>query len=159
MRLRVQPLASLSGSRIQCCLELWCRSQTRLALLWLWRRPKATALIRSLAWEPPYATGVALEKPKSQKAKKKKKKKERKEDKFCTSPCVCLWKFTSEVFKVFQGSRQFSLLSLCLCLLLATHTHTHTSLKISSDSLLPTHFSLCHSNNSFRFHCDREKNY
>ena len=33
-------------------------------LLWLWRRPAATALIRPLAWEPPYATGVALEKTK-----------------------------------------------------------------------------------------------
>ena len=33
-------------------------------LLWLWRRPAATALIRPLAWEPPYATGVALKRPK-----------------------------------------------------------------------------------------------
>ena len=33
-------------------------------------RPAATALIRPLAWEPPYALGAAL---KSQKAKKKKK--------------------------------------------------------------------------------------
>ena len=31
-------------------------------LLWLWCRPVATALIRPLAWEPPYAMGVALEK-------------------------------------------------------------------------------------------------
>ena len=38
-----------------------------LALLWLWRRPAATALIRPLAWEPPYAMGVALEKAKRQK--------------------------------------------------------------------------------------------
>ena len=30
MRLRVRSLASLSGLRIQCCCELWCRSQTRL---------------------------------------------------------------------------------------------------------------------------------
>ena len=30
MRLRVRSLASLSGIRIQCCPELWCRSQTRL---------------------------------------------------------------------------------------------------------------------------------
>ena len=30
-----------------------------LALLWLWRRPAAIALIRSLAWEPPYAEGAA----------------------------------------------------------------------------------------------------
>ena len=34
------------------------------ALLWLWRRPVATALIRPLAWESPYTTGVALEKAK-----------------------------------------------------------------------------------------------
>ena len=33
-----------------------------LALLWLWHRPAATGLIRPLAWELPYATGVALEK-------------------------------------------------------------------------------------------------
>ena len=32
-----------------------------LALLWLWRRPVATAPIRPLAWEPPYAPGAALE--------------------------------------------------------------------------------------------------
>ena len=41
-----------------------------LALLWLWYRLVATALIRPLAWEPPYAGDVAL---KSQKKKKKKK--------------------------------------------------------------------------------------
>ena len=38
-------------------------------LLWPWYRPVATALIRPLAWEPPYAKGAALEK-----AKKKKKR-------------------------------------------------------------------------------------
>ena len=32
------------------------------ALLWPWRGPAATAPIRPLAWEPPYAEGVALEK-------------------------------------------------------------------------------------------------
>ena len=31
------------------------------ALLWPWCRLAATALIQSLAWEPPYATGVAQE--------------------------------------------------------------------------------------------------
>ena len=51
------------------------------ALLWLWCRLVATALIQPLAWEPPYATGVAQEiattttKDKRQKKKKKKKKK------------------------------------------------------------------------------------
>ena len=29
-------------------------------LLWLWCRPAAVAPIRPLAWELPYATGVAL---------------------------------------------------------------------------------------------------
>ena len=33
-------------------------------LLWLWHRPAATALIRPLAWEPPYASGAAIEKTK-----------------------------------------------------------------------------------------------
>ena len=33
-----------------------------LVLLWLWCRPAATALIQSLAWELPYAMGVALNK-------------------------------------------------------------------------------------------------
>ena len=36
------------------------------ALLWLWRRPVATTRIRPLAWETPYATGVAPEKAKRQ---------------------------------------------------------------------------------------------
>ena len=54
--------------------ELWCRSQTCLgsdpALLWLWRRPVATALIGPLAWEPPHAAGVALKVPKKKKKPK-----------------------------------------------------------------------------------------
>ena len=36
-------------------------------LLWLWRRPAATALIGPLAWEPPYVVGAALEKAKKRK--------------------------------------------------------------------------------------------
>ena len=35
-----------------------------LALLWLWCWPAATALIRPLGWEPPYAVGAALKKKK-----------------------------------------------------------------------------------------------
>ena len=34
-------------------------------------RPAATAPIRPLAWEPPYAAGAALEKTKDKKKKKK----------------------------------------------------------------------------------------
>ena len=43
-------------------------------LLWFWHRPAATALIRPLAWEPPFAMGAALEKAKWQKKKKDKEK-------------------------------------------------------------------------------------
>ena len=42
------------------------------ALLWLWCRLAATAPIRPLAWEPPYATGAAQEM-----AKKRPKRKEK----------------------------------------------------------------------------------
>ena len=47
MRVQVWSLASLSRLRIQRCCELWCR-------------PAAAALIRPLAWELPYATGMAI---------------------------------------------------------------------------------------------------
>ena len=39
------------------------RHNSDLALLWPWCRPVATAPIRPLAWKPPYAAGVALERP------------------------------------------------------------------------------------------------
>ena len=38
------------------------RRSSDLALLWLWCRPAAAALIGPLAWEPPYAVGAALKK-------------------------------------------------------------------------------------------------
>ena len=34
------------------------------SLLWLWCRLAAAALIGPLAWEPPYAVGMALKNPK-----------------------------------------------------------------------------------------------
>ena len=43
-------------------------------LLWLWRSPAATALIRPLAWEPPYTTGVALKNKKDKNKNKNKNK-------------------------------------------------------------------------------------
>ena len=44
-------------------------------MLRLWCRLVAAALIQPLAWEPPYAVGVAQEMAKRQKGAKKKKKK------------------------------------------------------------------------------------
>ena len=63
MRLRVQSLALLSGLRIRCCYELWCRSQMRLGS-YVAVCSCGVALIGPLAWEPSY---MAL------KSKKKKK--------------------------------------------------------------------------------------
>ena len=37
-----------------------------LALLWLWRRPATTTLIRPLAWEAPCAMGAALKRQKKE---------------------------------------------------------------------------------------------
>ena len=51
------------------------RRGSDLVLLWLWHRLMVTAPIEPLAWESPYAVGVALERPKYKKKKKKKKKK------------------------------------------------------------------------------------
>jgi len=51
-----------------------CRQGSDLVLLWLWCRPAATAPIRPLAWEPPYAAGVALKKRQKDKNKSINKK-------------------------------------------------------------------------------------
>ncbi len=47
-----------------------CRRGSDPELLWLWRRPVAAAPIRPIAWEPPYASGAALEKAKGKINKK-----------------------------------------------------------------------------------------
>ena len=54
---------------VSCGVGRRCDSDPEL--LWLWRRPMAIALIRPLACEPPYATGVALEKTNKTKQNKK----------------------------------------------------------------------------------------
>ena len=43
------------------------RHSSNLALLWLWRRLAAIALIQPLAWEPPYAVSTALKRQKKKK--------------------------------------------------------------------------------------------
>ena len=51
-------LAQWSGVAVSCGVGLRCGSDPML--LWPWCRTVAAAPIRPLAWEPPYATGVAL---------------------------------------------------------------------------------------------------
>ena len=77
MRIQVRSLALLSRLSIQHCWELWCRIKmcgSDLALLAVVQLA-AAALIRSLAWEPPYVAGVAPKK------KNKQTKKTQKHDK------------------------------------------------------------------------------
>ena len=74
MKTRVWSLAS-QGSGIAMSCGVGHRHGLDPELLWLWCRPASTALIWSLAWEPPYVMGVAL---KRQKPKEKEKKEKRK---------------------------------------------------------------------------------
>ena len=80
MRLWVRSLAcSLGwGSGVAMSCGVGCRRGSDPALLWLWRRPVATAPIQPLAWEPPYAAGAAQEiaTTTTKKTKDKKKKKD-----------------------------------------------------------------------------------
>ena len=55
----VEDPALPSGIAVSCGVGRRCGSDP--ALLWLWRRPVATAPIRPLAWEPPYAARAAQE--------------------------------------------------------------------------------------------------
>ena len=48
-----------------------CRHGLDPVLLWRWCRLEATAPIEPLAWEPPYATGVALKRHTKKDQKKK----------------------------------------------------------------------------------------
>ena len=63
-----------------------CGSDLAWLWLWLWRRLATTALIQCLAWESPYAVGMALKSKKKErkwegerKIKKEGKKERRKE--------------------------------------------------------------------------------
>ena len=74
----IRSLPLLSGLRVHSAVNCGVghRHGSDPALLWLWCGPVATAPIRPLAWEPPYAAGAALEKAK--RPKKKNRTEERK---------------------------------------------------------------------------------
>ena len=63
MGMQVLSLALLGGLGIWHCRELWYIGRS---MDWIWHccgcgvEPRAVALIQALAWELPYATGVAL---------------------------------------------------------------------------------------------------
>ena len=66
---------SIKKENVSCGVGRRCGSD--LACLRFWCRLTATALIGPLAWEPPYAMGVALNKTKKEKERKKERKKGR----------------------------------------------------------------------------------
>ena len=54
-----------SGVAMRC--GVGCKDGSDPALLWLWRRPVATAPIRPLGWGPPYAVSGTLKKKRQKK--------------------------------------------------------------------------------------------
>ena len=62
MRMWIWSLALLSGLRIHIAMS--CRHGSDLALLWLWCRLAAVALIQPLPWELLYASSVPLKRKK-----------------------------------------------------------------------------------------------
>ena len=71
MRLNPWPHSVVWGSSVAVSHGVGCGHCLHMALLWLWCRLEATALIQALGWELPYAASEAV---KSKKPKKKKKK-------------------------------------------------------------------------------------
>ena len=82
----------VKGSGVAVSCGVGHRHSLDLALLWLWYRPAAVALIRPLTWEPPCAAGVALKKIEN--IKKKRQKKEE----------VCLKHYRKDCCKVYMTS-------------------------------------------------------
>ena len=60
MRVRSLACSVGWGSGVALSCHVGHRLGSDPALLWLWCRPAAVAPVRSLAWEPPYAAGMAL---------------------------------------------------------------------------------------------------
>ena len=67
LRIRVPYLALLSGLSIAESCGMGCRCGLDLVLLCLWCIPAAIAPIGPLAWELPFAAGVALKRKKERK--------------------------------------------------------------------------------------------
>ena len=72
MRLRIQSLALLSVLSIWNCHKPWCKSQTWLGSHVAVAVAVTLAPIQTLAWELPYAVGLALKRKKKKDKKKKK---------------------------------------------------------------------------------------
>ena len=84
-----------------------CRRGSDPTLLWLWRRPVATAPIQPLAWEPPYAAGAAQEiATTTTKDKKTKKTKKQNKTRIPISVFLFLFKATPVAYGRSQARGQ-----------------------------------------------------
>ena len=63
------------GSSVTMGCGVGCRGGLDPALMCLWHRPSAVAMIWPLVWDPPYAESLALKSKKEEKKKIKKKEK------------------------------------------------------------------------------------
>ena len=54
----------VKGFRVAASFGIGHRCSSDVALLWLWHRPAAAASNQCLAWELPYAAGMALDREK-----------------------------------------------------------------------------------------------
>ena len=82
------------GSGVAVSCGVGCRHGSDPALLWLWHRPTAIALIRPLAWELPYVVDAAL---------KSKKIKNKLSFGFRQFPLPTFFSFSSKLAKGNQG--------------------------------------------------------
>ena len=82
-----------------------CRWGSDTALLWLWCRPVARALIWPLAWELPYAAGRAIKRQKKERKKERmneSKQGSKQASKHFQMSSICIWPYFQEccLFKI-----------------------------------------------------------
>ena len=70
----IPDLAQGQGSGLLVSCGVGHRNGSDLAWLWLWCRPAAVAPIQPLAWEVPYAVGLALKSEGEKKGRKEERK-------------------------------------------------------------------------------------
>mgnify|MGYP001419309280 CR=1 FL=1 len=123
---------------MSCSVGRRCGSD--LAVLWLWCRLAAVALIGSLAREPPYATGAALKKPKKKKKDSTQRTKALTSGRFnSTSPTTdvwVIWLLEGHIGDCLVPSKQTSAM-------LLTQIQQKTSIPRICRWLLGCHFWLC----------------
>ena len=117
-----------------------CRLGSDPALLWLWCRLAAAALIRPLGWEPPYAAGAALEKAKRQKIIiiiiiKFKKRKE------CEKEHTHIYIFCMYVYIYIYVLCMYVYVCVYKCILY-THTHIYVLLVVLVSDVQLNHFTV-----------------